>query len=124
MTYAKGVFYERDLIRILGEEGFSTLRVAGSGHSSPADILAIRRGKILVVECKAHKNKPRLPQDKVREMKEFCERAGALGVLAWRAPKQGWKFLTIEQLEAKQYEDKHWMDQKQLMEAIFSHQVL
>lgn len=107
MTYAKGVFYERDLIRFFEAQGFSTTRIAGSGHNTPADILAMRKGKIAAVEVKAHRTQPRLAKEKVQELKEWCERAGAHGFLAWRAPRQEWLFLPMKALEENQY--KEWL---------------
>ncbi len=118
MTYAKGVHYERSLMKFLATRGFSTLRVAGSGHNSPADIVAIKSSRVLAIECKAHANKPRIKQEKVMEMKEWCEKAGALGFLAWRAPKKDWLFLPIESLELGRYEDEHWIDTESLLRAL------
>jgi Holliday junction resolvase len=109
MSYKKGAHYERDLMHFLTYKGFSTLRVAGSGHNSPADIVAIKDGNILVIECKAHLKKPRLQRDKVQEMKEWCDRAGAFGFLAWRAPNQDWLFLGMRDVEQGKYEDGNWL---------------
>lgn len=116
MTYAKGVYYERDLLKFLSTRGFSTLRVAGSGHNSPADIVAIKKGIILVIECKAHVIKPKIQKDRVQEMKVWCEQAGALGFLAWRAPQQEWLFLSLKNLEENQYADEHWVKKDQFLQ--------
>ena len=118
MTYAKGVFYERDLLNYLKTRGFSTTRVAGSGHGSPADILAMKNGIIVAVECKAHRNKPRIKPEKIQEMSSWCKQAGALGFLAWRAPKQDWLFLPMKNLEAGLYEDEHWLSMETFLNTL------
>ncbi|MBI4021254.1 MAG: hypothetical protein HY369_03355 [Candidatus Aenigmarchaeota archaeon] len=109
MTYSKGVFWERELIAYLTGQGFSTARVAGSGHNTPADILAVRRGLVLAIECKAHANRPRLPADRVAELRAWCEQAGAHGFLAWRAPRQDWLFLPMHALAESDYATEKWI---------------
>lgn len=121
MSYSKGVFYERDLLHFFKSRGFSTLRTAGSGHSTPADILAIKKGCIIAIECKAHKKKPKLKKEKVAELKEWCEQAGALGFLAWRAPLQEWWFLPMEHLENEKYHDEHWIETNPLLKMLENH---
>ena len=118
MSYAKGVRYERDLISLLASKGFSTLRVAGSGHNTPADILAIRRGLVVAVECKAHAEKPKIKKDRAAEMSEWCERAGALGFLAWRVPQQGWLFLPLRDVLENRYEDENWLGMESFLKAL------
>lgn len=118
MSYAKGVHYERSLLRFFETQGFSTIRVAGSGHNSPIDVLAVRNGAILAIECKAHTNKPKLQAEKVQEMRQWCDRASALGFLAWRAPKQEWKFLPLKDLETRSYADENWLTVTQLLEIL------
>ena len=118
MSYSKGVRYERDLLHFLGSQGFSTLRVAGSGHSTPADILAIKKGIVIAIECKAHTKKPKFPKDRLGEFKEWCERAGALGFLAWRSPRQDWLFLPLKDLEANQYGDENWLKMESFLRAL------
>lgn len=118
MSYAKGARYERSLIQFLSSKGFSTLRVAGSGHNTPIDILAVKKGLILGVECKAHQTKPKIQKEKVNEMKQWCEQAGALGFLAWHPPKRDWLFLPLKNLVENKYEDEHWIGMDSLLEAL------
>ena len=118
MTYAKGAHYERDLIEFLKERGFSAVRIAGSGHKAPADILAIRKGLVLAIESKAHAQKPYLPRDRVAEFTQWCEQAGALGFLAWRAPHQEWRFLPLKSLIESNFDDEFWLTKETLLRAI------
>lgn len=118
MSYAKGVHYERSLIKFLNSQGFSTLRVAGSGHNTPVDIMAIKKGIVVAIECKAHANKPKIPQEKALEMHDWCETAGALGFLAWRAPKQDWMFLPIKNMIARTYDDENWLKMEEFLQTL------
>ncbi len=113
--YAKGAHYERELMLLLKDRGFVTARIAGSGiGSAPADILAFKKGVVVGIECKAHKIKPKLQKDKIQEMKMWCEKAGALGILAWRT-KNKWLFLRLEDAENKKYEDENWLEMEKML---------
>lgn len=109
MSYTKGAHYERKLIHFLKSHGYSTMRVAGSGHNTPADIVAMKNNLVVAIECKAHKKMPRLNKEKVIEMRDWCDNAGAHGFLAWRAPNKDWQFLEMEHLENRDYNQEKWM---------------
>ena len=118
-TYKKGVRFERDLLHFLHGKGFSVVRQASSGgYVSPVDLVAIKRGLILGIECKAHTNKPKLKKDKLTGFKEWCERAGAMGFLAWRSPGNVWKFLRLEDAEKNKYEDENWFEMENFLAAL------
>jgi Holliday junction resolvase len=120
VSRAKGLFYERELFHFLKSKEFAVTRVAGSGHGSPLDILAIKKGVILGFEVKAHSNKPKLKKEKISELRDWCEKAGALGFLAWRAPQKNWLFLPIEKMEKNNYEDEHWLELESFLAAVDS----
>ncbi len=106
--YAKGAEAERELIHTLYDKGFSVVRVAGSGKSSlPApDLLALYQGRVLAFECKAWGNSSiSIPVPKMQELLDWCQRAGAEPVIAWKYPRQGWFFLKPTDLSAS---DKHY----------------
>ena len=95
--YIKGAQAERELSKKLRELGFSVIRAAGSGGSiSTPDLVAIKKGRVLAFECKAWKTTPRLKIEKYRQFSEWCEKAGAMGFLAWK--NKGWKFLGIKDI--------------------------
>lgn len=95
--YDKGAIAERELARFFKSHSFQTLRSAGSGSKfSTPDLVAIKKGIILAFECKSWENKPRLKKDEYEEFRKWCERAGAIGFLAWRRGKNNWLFLDIK----------------------------
>jgi Holliday junction resolvase len=95
--YDKGAMAERELVKFLKSHSFQTLRSAGSGSKfSTPDVVAIRKGIILAFECKAWQTKPKLKKDEYKEFREWCEKAGAIGFLAWRRGKNKWLFLDIK----------------------------
>ncbi len=115
-TYAKGARFERDLMNFLHSNNFACLRCASSGGwYTPVDIIAIRNNLILAIECKAHNKKPKLEKDKVKKLREWCDRAKAWGFLAWKVPGNEWRFLRLEDMEANRYEDENWFGIKQIL---------
>lgn len=97
-TYAKGARAERELAKKLMDLGFSVVRSGKSGSSiSVPDIIALKRGIILAFECKSWKNVPKLRKEQYEKFLEWCEKAGAIGFLAWR--KKRWFFLNVKNLK-------------------------
>lgn len=116
-AYSKGVRGERELLHFLNSKGFAVSRVPSSGgYLSPIDIIAIKRGLIIAIESKVYSNKPRLEKKKLKRFREWCEKAGAMGFLAWRNSGQ-WLFLKINDAEAGNYEDGRWIEMKNLLSA-------
>lgn len=116
-AYAKGVRAEHELLHFLNHRGFSCARQASSGgYITPVDIIAIKRGLILALECKNYAEKPRLDKEKLRRFKEWCERAGAIGFLAWRNSGK-WLFLRLSDAEQGNYEDGRWIEMGNLLSA-------
>ncbi len=94
--YAKGANAERELIHELFNRGFSVVRVAGSGKTAlPApDIIALSQQKKLAFECKAWSSSSvAIPLEQMRELVQWCERAGVEPFVAWKFPREGWFFL-------------------------------
>ncbi len=125
-TGAKGARFERDLLRFLDYKGFAVMRAPSSGGElSPLDIVAIKGGLVLAIEAKNHSAKPRLDGEKVRRMGEWCGRAGAIGILAWKKPrgalpfpKQGmWLFLPFADAAAGRYADENWVPMELFLKA-------
>ena len=81
-NYRRGADFERRVMAHLGRTGYATLRSAGS--HSPADVVAVRRGEVLFVQCKRN---GRLDPDEWNDFWEFCGKAGALPIMAHVGPQ-------------------------------------
>jgi Holliday junction resolvase len=93
--HSKGANAERELMRLFFREGFSVVRIAGSGTSPlPApDIIALKAGRIIAVECKARKAKNlAITISQVGELLDWAKKAGSEAFVAWRVPRKGWLF--------------------------------
>jgi len=109
-TYAKGSRNEREILHILHCRGFRCIRAASSGgFFSPVDVVAIKKGLILGLECKAWARMPHLEKKKARAFIEWCEGAGALGFLAWRTTGK-WLFLSMKNVGAGDYAETNWLE--------------
>ena len=76
-NYTRGATFERKVARNLEEWGYVTVRSAGS--HSPADVIAMRYGIIVSVQCKLN---GRVDPDEWNEFWEFCLLAGAKPIVA------------------------------------------
>jgi len=94
--YVKGANAERELIKLFFGKGFAVTRAAGSGVSSfPCpDIVALRPGKLLAIECKAwNQNYLSVAVEQMRELEKWSKMAGSDIFIAWKLPRKGWFFL-------------------------------
>ncbi len=94
--YAKGANAERELIKLLFERGFAVARVAGSGVSSlpSPDIIALKPGKQLAMECKAWSQAYlSIPLQQMDELSSWARVSGTEMFVAWKVPHKGWFFL-------------------------------
>lgn len=101
--HSKGANAERELMRLFFEKGFSVVRIAGSGTSPlPApDIIAIKKGRIVAVECKARKAKNlAISSAQMSEFLDWAEKAGSEALVGWKVPRKGWFFLKPGQLKS------------------------
>ena len=102
----KGSRRERELLRILQEQGFVVHRVAGSGVGEKAncDLVAVKDGKAFFYECKSRKKYyyPREDAEQLKNLIESAKKAGAAAVLAVKLNHKDWKFLELgEQVPEK-----------------------
>lgn len=83
-NYSSGADFERTTMRDLESHGYAVVRSAGS--HSPADLVAMRDGRFVLVQCKRN---GRLYPDEWNEFLEFCEYAGGTPILASKGPRGG-----------------------------------
>ncbi|MEK6974504.1 MAG: Holliday junction resolvase Hjc [Nanoarchaeota archaeon] len=98
----KGTRAERELFHMLWNNGWATLRSAGSGSTpkpSP-DLIASNNERILAIECKSIKgNSKYFDRKEISELIEFSKLFGAEPWLAVRFDNNGWFFIIPEDLK-------------------------
>ena len=97
----KGTRAERELIHMFYDEGWGTLRSAGSGSTplpSP-DIIVSNSKNIFAIECKSVNSKRKyFPPEEISQLKTFSEKFGAIPLIAIRFDRLGWFFVNLENL--------------------------
>jgi len=98
---AKGSKGERELVKLLHDEGWSCVRIAGSGSSrypSP-DILAGNGHRRMAIECKVTKDKKKyFSKDEIEQLKTFSTNFGAESWVGIRFAGEDWLFFMLEDL--------------------------
>jgi Holliday junction resolvase len=119
-TYAKGARAESELIHYLNYKGFAVMRAPSSGGwLYPLDIVAIKKGLILAFEIKHHEKKPKIDKEQLSGLREWCNKAGAIGLIGWRSAGNKWLFLRLEDAEANKYEDENWIGMERMIDLLF-----
>ncbi len=80
-NYQRGAAFERKAQKELEGHGFAVVRSAGS--HSPTDLVAMRAGEIVLVQCKLNGY---IGPDEWNELYEFAKVAGGVPILA--SPKK------------------------------------
>ncbi len=102
---SKATRVENELANTLWERGFAVVRGPSSGggvrRRYQPDLVAIKGGKVLVIEIKSRSgNSPiYLDSEQVLGLSEFARRAGGLALIAVRLRGGEWRFHTIDELE-------------------------
>ena len=97
-VYSKGACYERELLELLKSKGFTAVRVAGSGRArmEQPDLLASNGSRTLGIECKySGSNYKSISKEEVNALFKFCKGFNCTALLAFRFPRQDWKFMII-----------------------------
>src|SRR3989338_969552 len=100
-AYAKGYRAEHEMVHTLSKLGFMVTRAPRSGRiglPSP-DIVAIKNGKILVIECKSREDAFTVEKEQLAEL-EAWKNHGAVALLAWKQTRKGWTFLHLSDVSA------------------------
>lgn len=104
MTTNKGAVRERELANWLWELGFAVVRAPASGggvrRRFAPDIVAIRGGRVLVLEVKYRARPTTIPMDcdRVARLVEFARRAGGEAHVAVKYARESWRIMPIEPL--------------------------
>lgn len=99
---AKGINAERELVHFFQKEGWSAVRIAGSGSSkypSP-DVLASNNQRRVAIECKTlKKGKKYFTESEINQLNEFSFKFGTESWIGMKFKGQPWYFLNLEDLE-------------------------
>jgi Holliday junction resolvase len=100
----KGVRAERELANILWSKGFAVIRGPASGAGVrkrfQPDLVAMKAGKILVIEVKRTSSLPvYLRSEQVVGLSEFARRAGGIAYIAVKDKNKGWRFFKIDEVK-------------------------
>ena len=101
-TKSKGINAERELIHLFWQNNWSAVRIAGSGSNRypSADILASNILRKIAIECKVTKETSKyFPDQEIDQLKQFSQIFGAEPWIGVKFYKNGWFFLSLEDLE-------------------------
>ncbi|MBI2579726.1 MAG: hypothetical protein HYW27_02385 [Candidatus Aenigmarchaeota archaeon] len=95
--YAKGYRNERNMLQELSGMGYMVMRAPHSGSTSLAspDIIAVKNGRILVIECKAREEAFSIGMEQLMQLKQWQD-AGCIPYIAWKVSRGDWKFLHLK----------------------------
>jgi len=95
--YRKGYMGERELVYKLHERGYMVIRAPRSGRISlpSPDVIAVKDGKVIVVECKTRNAAFTVEEEQLKELSEWSEKGGAKAYVAWKLPRKEWIFLNL-----------------------------
>ena len=99
-NYSKGAAYERELMEILGLNGFAVARIAGSGKAKveEPDLIAGNKKLIMAIECKYSGSKYKtVHMEQINDLFNFAKCFGAKAILAFRFSHTPWKFMEIKE---------------------------
>ncbi|MDP3742149.1 MAG: hypothetical protein Q8R15_02430 [Candidatus Micrarchaeota archaeon] len=99
-AYIKGARFERQLKEMLRLAGFWVIRSSKSGVDGLApDLIALGRTKRFALECKAWKAGLHFPKPKVEIMKQFEDTTNIPFYIAWKQPREEWRFYPLNALK-------------------------
>ncbi|HHQ45251.1 MAG TPA: hypothetical protein ENN13_03835 [Candidatus Altiarchaeales archaeon] len=101
--YQKGAGFERELVTRFWEAGWSAVRVAGSGstpHPVP-DVIAVRDGRTIAVECKTTTGERLSLKSAVAGLREFQKISGCTAYIAVKFSREKPRFYTLDSFESR-----------------------
>jgi len=104
----KGKYAEYKLMQLLKKSGYFVMRAPASGSKvkrfSYVDVIAIKRGVILLFEVKRRKKRDTviISKEQIEKLKEAQDLTGGLSYIAvYIDDEKRWYFFTLDQLEDK-----------------------
>lgn len=101
--YQRGAAFERDLIGLFWVKGWAATRAAGSGtRPEPVpDVIALKKGKSIVVEAKSTKNDRLSLKTAIKQLERFHTTSGGSAYIAVRFIRKKPRFYPLEKLLKK-----------------------
>jgi len=100
-TKAKGTAAERELLKMLWNNGYGALRCPGSGSTplpSP-DILTCIHNTYVAIEVKVTQGKIQyFRKEQIDELQDFAEKFNAIPAVAVKFYRKGWIFMLVDDL--------------------------
>lgn len=103
-AYARGAAFEREVKKALEAAGFSVLRSPRSAGAF--DLLAVRRGETLFVQCKKH---GACPPEEWDRLLALAREKGAVAIIAARAARQPLKLWKIVRFKGMRRGRNPWV---------------
>jgi len=139
-TKAKGVRAERQLANKLWQLGFAVMRGGSSGGGVRKrfvpDLVAMRNGRIIVLEVKYRSEEVPIPieRERLEKLLDFAKRAGGIAYIAVKYGSKEWKFIPVTALLNQntntkyvyvmpEQVEKHGLTLRQLIEHELSKQI-
>jgi Holliday junction resolvase len=104
MSKSKGSIYERELLHLFFDSGFSGVRVAGSGASSipSPDLVIGRAGQVLAFEVKSTvSDYVYISKSQLNNLLSFSKVFGARPLVAVKFINRGWRFFEVPETSSK-----------------------
>ena len=101
--YAKGANFERKLVSDFWAHGWAAMRAAGSGTTvfPVPDVIAVKDGRVIIVECKATKKDRLSLKEAMTELKKFADLSGADAYISIKFFKKEPRFFSLEKMLSK-----------------------
>lgn len=98
--YTRGVNFERQLVEKFSENGFISMRLAGSGRYSKLlpDIIVIKKGVVAAIQCKKSKNNKIYISKGVENFRKFKEIANIKCFFAVKFIRKDVRFYDLEKI--------------------------
>ena len=96
--YAKGANFERKLVTDFWAHGWAAMRAAGSGTTSypVPDVIAVKAGRIILVECRTTKNDRLSLKENMLDLKKFADISCGEAYIAIKFYKKEPRFYRLE----------------------------
>lgn len=104
--YKKGANFERELVSLFWGHGWAAVRAAGSGSTKypVPDVIAVRDGEVVIVECKTTSKEKFHAKSAVEGLKAFARISGARAFVSLKFDREKPRFYDIcEMLVAEEY---------------------